>query len=215
DVIPQIPGDQLMVEIMTPHYAHYYAPSNKPEDPVISPHDSGQPNPISFLTVPPGAKFVFFVTCDTKRLKSVAPDLAENDRWKQLLEAAFEHAFGWLGFGAKTAVGYGAMRKIEQAVASGTGEQPQAGQQRRPEGWPQATVWEGATLKYDPGQRSITAVLRNQKSAPLRGQEAEKLLEQLGAERAEQLKKQKSLANVDLEVEVLGNRFKIKKLAAP
>ena len=32
------------------------------------------------------------------------------------MEAAFEHAFAWLGFGAKTAVGYGAMEE-DPAVA--------------------------------------------------------------------------------------------------
>ncbi len=154
DVIPQIPGDRLMVEIMTPHYAHYYAPGNRPEDRVVSPHDSGQPNPISFLTVPPGAKFVFFVTCDTERLKNIAPDLAENGRWRQLLEAAFEHAFRWLGFGAKTAVGYGAMRKNRAGArrrnrgATAGPQRPQTeGQPRAPQSAApsvsatQATVW--------------------------------------------------------------------------
>ncbi|MDE0374093.1 MAG: hypothetical protein OXI73_16345, partial [Rhodospirillales bacterium] len=49
--------------------------------------------------------------CDLARLGLLAPELAENDRWKRLLRTAFEHAFEWLGFGAKTAVGYGAMRR--------------------------------------------------------------------------------------------------------
>jgi CRISPR-associated protein Cmr6 len=43
--------------------------------------------------------------------------LAEGERWKTLLTAAFAHAFQWLGFGAKTAVGYGAMQVDEQAIA--------------------------------------------------------------------------------------------------
>ncbi len=103
DVIPLIKGSQLMVEIMTPHQKHYYQDGEPP-------HDSGQPTPISFLTVPPGSKFTFHIQCDRPRLARIAPDLAENDRWRTLLTAAFEHAFDWLGFGAKTAVGYGAMR---------------------------------------------------------------------------------------------------------
>ncbi len=110
DVIPQIQGNSLMVEIMTPHQSHYYQGGQ-------SPHDSGQPTPISFLTVPPGSSFAFHVHCDLAHLKRLAPELAEGERWKTLLTAAFAHAFQWLGFGAKTAVGYGAMQVDEQAIA--------------------------------------------------------------------------------------------------
>lgn len=110
DVIPQIKGDALAVEVMTPHQSHYYQqkPNHKAGD-STSPHDSGQPNPINFLTVPAGSGFNFFVTCDLAHLERLAPDLAANDRWKVLLTATFEHAYQWLGFGAKTSVGYGAM----------------------------------------------------------------------------------------------------------
>ena len=52
------------------------------------------------------------------RLRRLAPDLAEADRWQALLRAAFEHAFAWLGFGAKTAVGYGAMQRDKAAEAA-------------------------------------------------------------------------------------------------
>lgn len=109
DVIPQIKGDSLTVEIMTPHQSHYYQ-SGK------TPHESGQPNPISFLTVPPGSGFVFHVQCNLAHLARIAPDLAQNGCWKTLLEAAFAHAFKWLGFGAKTAVGYGAMQEDPNAL---------------------------------------------------------------------------------------------------
>jgi CRISPR-associated protein Cmr6 len=53
--------------------------------------------------------FCFHVCCDLARLERLAPELAADGRWKLLLSAALEHAFQWLGFGAKTAVGYGAM----------------------------------------------------------------------------------------------------------
>jgi CRISPR-associated protein Cmr6 len=105
DVIPQIDGDSLMVEIMTPHQQHYYQNGE-------SPHESGSPNPISFLTVPPGSRFAFHATCDRVRLNGIdPPDLAERNRWQELLRPVFEHAFTWLGFGAKTAVGYGALQR--------------------------------------------------------------------------------------------------------
>jgi CRISPR-associated protein Cmr6 len=123
DVIPQIKSDSLVVEIMTPHQGHYY--QQKPDrrsGGSVTPHESGQPNPISFLTVPPGSGFTFHVVCDHMHLRRLAPDLVEfgpdgKPAWKALLTAAFEHAFEWLGFGAKTAVGYGAMRRDTAAEA--------------------------------------------------------------------------------------------------
>ena len=108
DVLPQIAGDALQVEVMTPHQTHYYQNGD-------SPHESGQPNPIHFLSVPPGSKFVFHVQCDLPFLAGLSPALAQQDRWQHLLTVALAHAFQWLGFGAKTAVGYGAMQQDEAA----------------------------------------------------------------------------------------------------
>jgi len=116
DVIPEISGDRLMVEIMTPHQSHYYQKdSSKKSEDSDSPHDSGSPTPITFLTVPPGSGFNFYVVCDTERLECIASDLNTNDQWKTLLIEAFEHAFKWLGFGAKTSVGYGAFERDHKA----------------------------------------------------------------------------------------------------
>lgn len=95
DVFPEPANRRLHVEIMTPHYSDYYQGNS-------TPHDSGQPNPILFLTIPPGSRFEFFVQCD-----SVLLPKSLRDSWQTLLETAFRHAFEWLGFGAKTAVGYG------------------------------------------------------------------------------------------------------------
>ncbi len=105
DVIPEPAGGKLAVDIMTPHYGNYYYQDQGN----TTPHDSGQPNPILFLTVPPGSSFEFFVQCDFAAL----PESLRNS-WQTLLEAAFQHAFDWLGFGAKTAVGYGQMKKSKQ-----------------------------------------------------------------------------------------------------
>ena len=115
DVIPSINGNRLNVEIMTPHQSHYYQAKRHMGS--NTPHDSGLPNPISFLTVPPESEFDFHVRCDLVRLDRLAPELAENGHWKRLLRSAFEHAFEWLGFGAKTAVGYGAMRRDTEREA--------------------------------------------------------------------------------------------------
>lgn len=116
DVIPQIAGDSLMVEVMTPHQSHYYQQKrDRKTGDSTTPHDSGQPTPIHFLTVPERSGFTFHVVCDLAHLRRLAPNLAENSQWKTLIANAFEHAFHWLGFGAKTAVGYGAMA-VDQAA---------------------------------------------------------------------------------------------------
>jgi len=100
---------------MTPHQSHYYQQKiDRKSGESASPHDSGQPNPIHFLTLPPGTCFAFHVQCDLPHLQRLAPDLAHGQRWQSLLSAAFQHAFEWLGFGAKTAVGYGAMQVDER-----------------------------------------------------------------------------------------------------
>ncbi len=102
DVIPQLKGG-LAVDVMTPHQKHYYQEGK-------SPHESGQPIPIYFLTVPPESGFSFYIQCDLALLEKSAPSLLQDAHWKkELLPAAFQHAFQWLGFGAKTSVGYGAM----------------------------------------------------------------------------------------------------------
>ncbi|MEF3168222.1 MAG: type III-B CRISPR module RAMP protein Cmr6 [Deltaproteobacteria bacterium] len=162
DVIPQIKGDSLMVEIMTPHQSHYYQqkPAPKTGD-STSPHDSGQPTPISFLTVPPESGFTFFVTCDLVHLNRLAPELAQNEKWKELLKAAFEHAFQWLGFGAKTAVGYGAMLRdqaaeLEQARRS---EERERMARQAAEAERLAKEREAELAKLDPVERSIREFL--------------------------------------------------------
>ena len=96
DVFPKC--SNLCVEIMNPHYREYYQGNE-------SPHDSGNPVPIYFLTVPAESDFAFHVQCDVHRFRG---ETVLREQWRELLESAFDHAFAWLGFGAKTAVGYGA-----------------------------------------------------------------------------------------------------------
>lgn len=97
----------LAVDIMTPHLGGYYQGG-------ATPNTSLQPNPISFLTVAAGSRFHFHIECQPARLAPTCPT-RQND-WKSLLDAAFAHAGKWLGFGAKTAVGYGRMQ-LDPAVA--------------------------------------------------------------------------------------------------
>ena len=204
DVIPIISVDSLLVEIMTPHQSHYY--QQKPEAGSTTPHDSGQPNPICFLTVPPRSEFVFHVDCDLVRLKRLAPDLLENERWKTPLEAAFEHAFRWLGFGAKTAVGYGAMQMRREAS-------PAPGSAPRTPASTETEIWTGAMLRYNPGQQTVTASRGNQNTAPMQGNMLASLLSQLGPERTEQLKRKKMLGPINVQVTKEGNLIRLIGLA--
>ena len=97
DVYPQ--SQNLAVDILTPHHMGYFQGKN-------TPHDSEQPNPNLFVTIPPHAEFDFYCQCSKKRLPKNL-----QDNWQVLMEKAFIHAFDWLGFGAKTAVGYGQMQR--------------------------------------------------------------------------------------------------------
>ncbi len=170
DVIPQIKGNALAVEVMTPHQGHYYQQKNdRKSGSSTTPHDSGQPNPITFLTVPPGSAMNFYVRCDEARLATLAQELMEKTEngephWKTLLTAAFEHAFEWLGFGAKTAVGYGAMQTEEQRqrrIDEEKQRQQQRKEQEKAESVRQAEAnaetWEGARFKFNRGNGMFSA----------------------------------------------------------
>ncbi|HVO80971.1 MAG TPA: type III-B CRISPR module RAMP protein Cmr6 [Terriglobales bacterium] len=164
DVIPQIDGDSLMVEIMTPHQTHYYQQEAGKGMGSSNPHESGQPTPISFLTVPPGSGFTFHVQCDLAHLRRLAPELAADGKWKTLITDAFEHAFQWLGFGAKTAVGYGAMLSEAQRKAREAAEAERAAQRKevarkREEALraEQAVRWQSARIKFNRNNGALTA----------------------------------------------------------
>ena len=158
DVVPRIHGEKLAVEVMTPHQSHYYQGRPREGAGSASPHDSGKPNPIPFLTVPPGSDFVFHVRCGHRRLSRCAPELVADGRWRTLIHAAFEHAFEWLGFGAKTAVGYGAM------VTDRTGEHERRDRSRRMRTERQAeAAYQERLARMSPREREIEAVIRDRK----------------------------------------------------
>jgi CRISPR-associated protein Cmr6 len=171
DVIPVLAGDKLEVDILNPHYGEYYRGNS-------TPHDAGQPVPVFFLTVPPKSHFYF-------RVDLIAPSrLSEDLRkdWKDLLQAAFEHAFDWLGFGAKTAVGYGAMKSqiVAPKKVTATVEE----------------IWENATVKYDVSGRVMTAILGEKKATKV---EAKALYDELGSKKRQDKAKSGELkANIKI-----------------
>jgi len=122
DVFPAPGKDRalLVVEIMTPHFTDYF--QNKG-----TPHDAGKPNPIPFLAVAAGSEFRFVMTCDPSLLNESAP----LEKWQSLLTKIMSHAFDWLGFGAKTSVGYGAMEEDQVAKAQRENERRTAQEAKR------------------------------------------------------------------------------------
>lgn len=101
DLFFQPAGDKaplLAVEIMTPHHSGYLQGNG-------SPHANESPTPIPFLAVAAGSECTLHVQCNPALIPEEAGTLRHD--WPTLLAAAVEHAGEWLGFGAKSAVGYG------------------------------------------------------------------------------------------------------------
>lgn len=204
DVFPNPAGGKLVVEIMTPHYGGYY---QKDE----TPHDSGAPVPVSFLAVPAKSQFDFHVVCQPSRLPE-----SLKDEWRALLDRAFRHAFEWVGFGAKTSIGYGAMAavaaqtptvvKLGSATASTSGTTT-AGSNTATQ------IWPTAKLTLNPGTGEIKASFESQMTVGLKGPAADQLRAALGEERASKLKKTKELKGVAVEVEKQGNALMLKGLS--
>ena len=209
DVFPKPFADKLVVEIMTPHFGKYYSGEQ-------TPHDSGSPNPVSLLAVPPKSDFDFHVVCHPTRL----PESLQNT-WRDLLQLAFDHAFEWVGFGAKTSVGYGAMNAAAAASApsisvpisadSSVGNVLPAIGGAMLGG---SQTWPAATLKLNPGKGEITASFDGKATAPIKGADADKFRAALGDELAAKLKKKQELKGVSVEVQQQGNAFMLKGLAA-
>ncbi len=158
DALPKPAKNSLGMEVMTPHYGDYY----KGE---ATPHDAGQPNPIVFLVVPADSEFTFHLTCDTHRLPE---PLAAT--WQALMRQAYTHAFDWLGFGAKAAVGYGAMEWDEPREAAIRKERDDRAHQalKAAEAKLQEESKKAARAVMNPAEGAIQDFLdnRNDKSAP-------------------------------------------------
>jgi CRISPR-associated protein Cmr6 len=200
DVFPSPAGGKLVVEIMTPHYGKYYQGDEPP-------HDSGAPVPVSFLAVPAKSQFDFHVVCHSSRL----PEALAN-QWRSLLDRAFQHAFEWVGFGAKTSVGYGAMAQAAPTAAPSAISS--ASSSAAPVGSTDIQTWPAAKLTLNPGTGEIKAVFDGKVTVGLKGPEADALRAALGEERANRLKKKQELKDVAVDVESQGNLLRIKGLGS-
>jgi len=99
----QVP--KLKVDIMNPHFGMYYSGENK------QPVETESPVPIKFLAVKEGVTFVFrwaFMPLGNKILSDEEKQTVQTE-----VNAMFDTAFETVGFGEKTAIGYGRFKKIE------------------------------------------------------------------------------------------------------
>jgi len=211
DVFPNPVGGKLAVEIMTPHFGKYYRGGD-------TPHDSGAPVPVSFLAVPAGSAFDFHAVCQATRLPA-----SLQDAWRNLLDRAFQHAFKWVGFGAKTSVGYGAMavqmpNTIPSTASLGTttatGAAPTVATAVVTASQSDEQTWPAATLTFNKSTGEVRASFDGKQTAGIKGGDAQiDLKAALGDDRWNKLKSKAELKNVAVTVRKLGNSWVLKGLA--
>lgn len=101
---------EAIVDIMTPHHKAYYE-GNEP------PHDGGEPVPIPFLAVGPGATARLTIQWSPRAGLQHCESLQQlNANWHILFESLVQQTAKWDGFGAKTAVGYGRFRISQEII---------------------------------------------------------------------------------------------------
>lgn len=100
-----VPVDRpvLKRDVITVHHPKYYAERGGRPGHDVWPTDFDDPNPVPFLTVRPGAKFLFALQ---------GPEGGEN--WLDYLEELLTKGLAEVGIGAKTNAGYG---RFEQPKA--------------------------------------------------------------------------------------------------
>lgn len=109
----------LKVDIMNPHYQSYYkGPEKGKENQFKGPIETESPIPIKFLTVEKGTEFIFRVFAMlllplTKEEEYDGVDRTFGDNDNKAVAAMFKKAFTELGFGGKTAIGYGKFSEPE------------------------------------------------------------------------------------------------------
>ena len=99
---------QIKVDVMNPHYGPYYSNSMGK----IPPADYHNPNPIFFLTVE-DTEFRFILGINEKANTDVQKGIFEGKRPLEVTCEYIKKALSEHGIGAKTAVGYGYMDRVQ------------------------------------------------------------------------------------------------------
>ena len=185
---------RLRLDIMNPHFHQYYQ-EHRP------PHETASPTPIYFLAVDVGVRADFRFQWRPPR----GVELPHGSAWMELLSTAFDHAARTLGFGAKTAVGYGRFSSAEaSARSSGPGAEPSSPGPAA--SLPVSVLTEQVVVTWNPGDQSLTAMVSKGKlfwRAHEAGEAGKVLLARAGA-LLDKLKKKRELM-VFVEYEARGN----------
>lgn len=189
-----VEGKPFHRDVITVHHQQYYKNGK------AFPTDFDDPNPVPFLVVKPGARFLFAVQ---------APDEAWGKFAQRLLEWCLQH----LGVGAKTNAGYGFLvpdkhdeKPASSAPASATAQSPTVGNRE---------IWQDVTVAYNPSQRNLQ--VQRQHQGRTEGASADEartrvLLAALPVSARDRLIQGKHRLLADVEVEVSGNRRTIVKI---
>lgn len=192
-----VDGKPFHRDVITVHHQEYY---NNGKD---FPTDFDDPNPVPFLVVKPGARFLFAVH---------APDEAWGAFTQRLLEWCLQN----LGVGAKTNAGYGFLMPVkheEKGASSAPAAAKVQTQPASPSGNTQ--LWQNVTVVYSPSQRNLQVQRQNQgKTEGASADEARTrvLLAALPTSARDKLTQGKRRLLADIEVEVSGNRRVIVKI---
>lgn len=140
-------GEEMAMEILTPHSGMYFGTAKDADRSKPSLAECYSPIPTTFLAVPAGAKLQMVVELQAG---------AGEDAWRDLVQAALEHAFT-LGFGAKTSLGYGQIQRDaeaekarEKARAAAAGERARLAAKAETERQRQAEL-----ARLAPGERRL------------------------------------------------------------
>lgn len=182
DALPVRPV-QLAADVITPHMGKWYEQGGDiPEagtlPPAAVPADWHDPVPVPFLVVK-DARFQF----------AVAPRTETSRTELSMLFEVFDSALAFLGAGAKTAVGYGHMSALKQAVHQTSEEE-----------------WKGVATMWNKGSGILSIRHPEKGQAEIKGDDAKKIYDSLPETIRSKLNRDRQPC-VDATVEMLGPHF--------
>ncbi len=196
-----VQGKPFHRDVITVHHVDYY--SKRGQD--AYPTDFDDPNPVPFLVVKPGARFLFALS---------APDRA----WAEFAQNLLKWCLREMGVGAKTNAGYGYFTAgdVPKQPPSSTSAQPKSATQPSA-GAPASNreVWQGVVVSYNPGQRTLQVQRQahgRTESASADAERTQLLIATLPEPARVKLTQGRRRLVADVDVEVSGNKRTIVKI---
>ena len=189
-------GKPFHRDTITVHHADYYSSRGQ-----AYPTDFDDPNPVPFLVVRPGARFLFGLQ-------------APQDGWGEFAEHLLKWSIQYLGVGAKTNAGYGYFAIDEGKVDTSPAKPVQSA---KPIPVDTSTdTWQNVVVSYNPGQRVLQVqrtIEGRSEGASADAQRTQQLLSTLPEAARQKLTQGKRRLLADVQIEVSGNRKLIVKIA--